>query len=221
PFRRLPKDPRDRPQTDLLRKGLEELRKVWRQVRSERNIKRFLGAFFAYSAGVQTVLYLAATFAEKELHFPQGELIAVVLILQIVAIGGAWLFARVSEWRGNKFSLLVMLSIWAGICAVAYFVTQSWQFYVIAGGVGLVMGGIQSLSRSTYSKLLPENTPDTASFFSFYDILEKVAIVLGTFMFGLVDQLFGMRNSVLFLALFFLIGIAVLSTVRIQHAREA
>jgi len=109
-----------------------------------------------------------------------------------------------------------MLIIWTSICVVAYFVSKDWHFYAIASSVGLVMGGIQSLSRSTYSKLLPENTPDTASFFSFYDILEKVAVVLGTFIFGFIDQLLGMRNSMLALAFFFIAGIIILSKVKIK-----
>lgn len=220
PFSRLPKGDTSKPMDRLLWRGFEELRKVWRVVRHERNIKRFLLSFFCYSAGVQTILFLASIFAEKELHFGTSELIGIILILQIVAIGGAWLFARVSEWKGNKSALLSMLVIWTGICFMAYYVQDKGQFYVLAGGVGMVMGGIQSLSRSTYSKLIPEGTHDTASFFSFYDILEKLAIVLGTFSFGFIEQLTGgMRNSVLTLGVFFVASLAVLLFVRIEHAR--
>ncbi|MEL6719866.1 MAG: MFS transporter [Bacteroidota bacterium] len=217
PFRRLPKAEKERPDGNLMKKGLEELSKVWKKIKVERNIKSFLAAFFCYSAGVQTILFLAATFAEKELDFGTAELIGVVLILQIVAILGAHLFARISGKKGNIFSLLSMLFIWIAICITAFFVTKSWQFYAVASGVGLVMGGIQSLSRSTYSKLLPEQTNDTTSFFSFYDILEKLAIVSGTLVFGVVDQLFGMRNSVLALAVFFIVGIIILQRVKMKE----
>ncbi|MCR9287178.1 MAG: MFS transporter [Bacteroidetes bacterium] len=216
PFSRLPKDAKNKPQDQLLSKGFGELKKVWRAIKKEKNIKSFLFSFFCYSAGVQTVLFLAATFAEKELEFQTAELIGVVLILQVVAIGGAHLFAKLSDIKGNIFSLIVMLMIWTVICLMAYFVTQSWQFYSIAAGVGLVMGGIQSLSRSTYTKLLPDNTEDTTSYFSFYDILEKFAIVLGTFSFGFIEQLTGgMRNSMIALTFFFIIGIFLLLKVKI------
>ncbi|MCB0619312.1 MAG: MFS transporter [Saprospiraceae bacterium] len=220
PFRILPPDPRNKPKENLMSKGFEELLKVWRAVRQEANIKSFLLSFFCYSAGVQTVLFLASTFAEKELAFGTAELISIILLLQIVAIGGAYLFATVSGRKGNKFSLATMLIIWMAICLLAFFVEEKWQFYVVAALVGLVMGGIQSLSRSTYSKLIPEKTTDTTSYFSFYDILEKTAVVLGTFSFGLVEQLTGgMRNSILALAAFFLISLLVLTRVKISHSR--
>ncbi|MCB9285527.1 MAG: MFS transporter [Lewinellaceae bacterium] len=221
PFRGLPADHPGQPIRKLLTKGFKELRKTWLVVRSEANILGFLSAFFFYSAGVQTVLFLAATFAEKELHFATSQLIIIILLLQLVAILGAMLFARLSEKRGNKFALITMLCIWVCICVLAYFVENATQFYFIAAAVGTVMGGIQSLSRSTYSKLLPVGTEDTASFFSFYDILEKSAIVLGTFSFGIIEQITGgMRNSVLALILFFVIGLVLLSKVRIKHSRE-
>lgn len=221
PFRVLPRDKDGKPAGQLLSRGVTELRKVWNVAKGAPNIKSFLMAFFCYSAGVQTVLYLAATFAEKELSFATAELIIVILLLQIVAIFGAYLFARISGWKGNKFSLIAMLVIWIGICIAAYFVETTSQFYSVAAGVGLVMGGIQSLSRSTYSKLLPEDTSDTTSFFSFYDVLEKVAIVLGTFTFGFIDNLTGsMRQSILILAIFFLLGLIFLLPIKIQAAKR-
>jgi UMF1 family MFS transporter len=176
PFRRLPRPQALSGQKQLIRKGWEELKKVWQVIRHERNIKSFLFSFFCYSAGVQTVLFLASTFAEKELEFGTTELIGIILLLQIVAIGGAYLFAAVSKKMGNKLALLIMLSIWILICLVAFFVTEKGQFYVVASAVGIVMGGIQSLSRSTYSKLIPEHTEDTTSYFSFYDIWRKLRL---------------------------------------------
>jgi UMF1 family MFS transporter len=219
PFRVLPKDQGGPPPRTLVRKGAQELRKVWRSARQSPNIKSFLFSFFCYSAGVQTVLFLAATFAEKELSFAASELILIILLLQILAIAGAYAFARLSEWRGNKLALITILIIWIAICFFAYFVHTNLEFYFVACGVGMVMGGIQSLSRSTYSKLLPENTDETTSFFSFYDVLEKVAIVLGTFSFGFIDQLTGsMRGSILLLVLFFLAGILFLTRVKVEPA---
>ena len=218
PFKRLPSDEKQKDTPDLLKRGAQELRKVWKAVKHQKDTKNFLFSFFCYSAGVQTVLFLAATFAEKELEFGTSELIGVVLLLQLVAIVGAVSFARLSEWKGNKVALITMLMIWVAICIVGYFVQDKGQFYAIAASVGLVMGGIQSLSRSTYSKLIPEETKDPTSYFSFYDVLEKVAIIIGTFSFGFVEQVTGsMRLSLLVLGSFFIAGLLILLTVKIKR----
>jgi len=221
-FSRLPKDVNQKLNSKIFSKGFEELKKVWNIVKNHRDIKRFLGSFFFYSAGVQTVLFLASTFATDELKFGATDLIILILILQLVAIAGAYLFAHLSDWKGNKISIITMLFIWISICVLAFFVTEKIQFYLIAALVGLVMGGIQSVSRSTYSKLIPPGTKDTASFFSFYDVLEKVAIVLGTFSFGFIDQMMGgMRNSILALIVYFVLGLLIIFTVQIKPAKTA
>ena len=220
-FNRLPKDQIVKSGTRIIWDGYREIQYVWNQLKQKKNLLRFLMAFFFYSAGVQTVLYLASIFAKEELNFGTSELISIILLLQVVAIGGAYLFAYISRIKGNKFSLIVMLCIWASICAAAYFVSQKFQFYIIAAAVGTVMGGIQAISRSSYSKLIPEDTTDTTSYFSFYDVLEKLAIVFGTFSFGFMEQLTGgMRNSVLLLGFFFLLGIGILLTVRFVRKHE-
>ena len=222
PFRRLPPDSNEKSKENLMLKGFQELKKVWHQLQGLPHAKRFLVAFFFYSTGVQTVLFLAAIFAEKELGFATSDLILLILLLQIVAIGGAYLFAKISDLKGNKFSIIGMLIIWTIICGVAYFIYSKPAFYLLAVGVGVVMGGIQSLSRSTYSKLLPENTPDTTSFFSFYDVLEKGAIIVGTFSFGFIGYLTGsMRMSVLALSVFFIIGLLTMMTVQIKETSKA
>jgi UMF1 family MFS transporter len=164
--------------------------------------------------GVQTVMYLAASFGDKELGMPGDQLILTVLIIQLVAIGGSYFFAFVSRRFGNKTSMMVMILIWMVICVAAYFVNSVNQFYTLAFVVGLVMGGIQSLSRSTYAKLIPTTTTDHASFFSFFDLTEKIAVVLGTATYGAIEQMTGsMRNSALFLVIFFVIGLVFLSRV--------
>ena len=220
PFRRLPQDSKKKTGEKLLAKGFQELKKVLRSVRGEQNIRRFLLAFLCLSAGVQTALYLAATFAEKELGFETSELILTILILQIVAIAGAILFAKVSEWKGNKFALLVILVIWILTCTFAYTITTKSQFYIVAISVGMLMGATQSLSRSTYSKLLPKGTTDTASYFSFYDVTEKMATVFGTFIFGYINYLTGsMRLSVLSLSVFFMLALVFLIGAKIQHLK--
>lgn len=221
-FNRLPKGNRVPLERRLFSRGWKEIRHVFSQLRKQINIQSFLSAFFFYSMGVQTVIMLATAFAEKELSFGTSELILLVLILQLVAIGGAHLFALVSKKIGNKYSIVIMLIIWALICFIAYFVHSTNQFYILAFCVGLVMGGIQSISRSSYSKILPENETDTASYFSFYEILEKMGIVIGTASFGLIEQITGgMRNSILALGIFFLIGIFLIYRVNFAPSQGA
>ena len=183
-------------------------------------MKRFLLAFFFFGMGVETVMYSSALFAKHEI-FPKtgnpeidsansGKLILTILITQMIAIAGAYLFSYFSSRIGNFKVLLAAVIIWMGICAWAYFVYNPFPFYCLAGTVGLVMGGIQSLSRSTYSKLMPP-TKDTASYFSFYDVCDKVSTVIGMLTFGLADEtLGGMRNAILFIMIYFLISFFIL-----------
>ncbi|MEA1784941.1 MFS transporter [Arenibacter sp. GZD96] len=198
--------------------GFKELQKVWQQLGNEPTLKRYLGAFFVYSMAVQTVMLIATYFGEEEIHWGSDTertmgLIISILVIQLVAILGATLTAKASGIFGNIKTLVVVNCLWILICIYAYFVITPTGFYIAAGCVGLVMGGIQALSRSTYSKFIP-NTMDTTSFFSFYDVSEKIGIVIGTFMYGFIAQVTGsMRNATLFLGLFFLIGAFLLTRV--------
>ena len=159
-------------------------------------------------------MYVASLFGAKELKMKDDELIITVLIIQFVAIAGAYLFSLVSQKLGNIKALIIAVLVWIVICIVAYFVYTSYQFYGLAFAVGMVMGGIQSLSRSTYSKMLPP-TNDTASYFSFYDVCDKIGLVLGTASYGLIEELTGsMRNSIIALASFFIIGLLLLFNIR-------
>ncbi|EMR03063.1 MFS transporter [Cesiribacter andamanensis] len=204
---------------EVLGKGFQEIRKVLRALRGQLSTLRFLLSFFFYSMGVQTVMLLAPLFGESEVGISGDEMILVVLILQVLAIAGALFFAWTSGRRGNGFAISSTLLIWMGICVLGYLLQDKLSFYGLAGLLGFVMGGIQAVSRSTYSKLIPEGTKDTASYFSFYDITEKLAIVLGTFSYGLIEQLTGsMRNSMLFMTLFFLAGFVILQTARLQKS---
>lgn len=211
-FSRLPKSKvsKTAAQHNLLYYGFRELKKVWDQARHLPILKKFLLAFFFYSMGVQTVMLAATLFGSQVLQMATSKLILCILLIQIVAIAGAYLMAKLSDKFGNFKVLLFVTVIWIGVCVAAYFITTEIQFYMIAVIVGLVMGGIQSLSRSTYSKIMPE-TKDTASFFSFYDVTEKIAIVIGMFSFGFIQQITGnMRNSVIALMVFFIIGMLFL-----------
>jgi MFS transporter, UMF1 family len=216
-LRRLPEVHSDNPMTNVIAKGFDEIKKVWNNLGTRPNIKRFLLAFLFYNGGVQTVIYMATIFADEVLHFETAELITVVLILQLVGIGGAYLFAAVSDRKGNVFALSITLVIWIVVCICAYFVQNATQFYMVGGLVGMVMGGVQSLSRATYSKLIPQDSPDTTSYFSFYDVIDKVSVVIGTLIFGVINNLTGnMRISALTLGIFFVIGIFSLRKVRMD-----
>ncbi len=194
------------PERSIFSNGFYELKKVWQQLKTYPVTKRFLISFFFYNMGVQTVMYMATYFASGELKLQSSQLIITVLIIQLVAIGGALLFSKLSKRTSNIFTIGVLIIIWICICYFASIVTTVNQFYALAFTVGMVMGGIQSMSRSTYSKLLPP-TKDTASYFSFYDVCDKIGTVIGTLSFGFVSEfLGGMRNSVLALMTFFIIG---------------
>ena len=218
-FYYLPDNPFNKmPDKSYLFSGYRAIQKVWRSLESLPNLKKFLLSFFFYNTGVQTVIYLAALFADKELGMEGGELILTVLIIQMVAIIGSYLFARLSDQKGNRFSLVAMVIIWVFICLAAYLVTQKYEFYVLASVVGMVMGGIQALSRATYSKLIPTKTTDHASYFSFYDVIYNISIVVGTFSYGFIEYLTGsMRNSTLALGLFFLVGLVILAFIKIPR----
>ncbi|MFN8264873.1 MAG: MFS transporter [Chitinophagaceae bacterium] len=191
----------------ILVNGFHELKQVWDQMIRMPVLKRYLGAFFFYSMGVQTVMLVAIDFGIKELQLPNDRLIITAVLIQLVAIAGAIGMSRLSEKFGNLRILIATVLLWVLVCIIGYFVTTETQFYILAGLVGLVMGGIQSLSRSTYSKLMPE-TNDTTSFFSFYDVTEKLSIVIGLFSFGFIEGFSGsMRNSILALIVFFVLGL--------------
>jgi UMF1 family MFS transporter len=209
PFKRLPDTtPAERKShKHVLVNGFHELKLVWEQMTHMPVLKRFLFSFLFYSMGVQTVMLVAIDFGIKELQLPNDRLIIVAVLIQLVAIAGALGMSRLSEKWGNLKVLMLTVTLWIAVCIAGYFVQKEIHFYGLACLVGMVMGGIQSLSRSTYSKLIPP-TRDTTSFFSFYDITEKIAIVVGLFCFGFIDGRFGIRQSIISLLVFFLIGLA-------------
>lgn len=214
-LRRLPKGtpietPADR--GNLFTHGYRELNKVWKQLKHMPVLKKYLAAFFFYNMGVQTVMLAATLYGKSELNIPTPNLIIAILIIQLVAIPGAYLIARLSAAVGNFKALMLTVAIWIVLCIIGYMLPRDgiYEFYGLATLVGFVMGGIQSLSRSTYAKLMPE-TKDTTSFFSFYDVTEKIAIVIGMFSFGFINEWSGtQRKSVLALVVFFVIGLILL-----------
>mgnify|MGYP000182353517 CR=1 FL=1 len=215
-YRRLPSGTKGNKITKkIMGDGFRELKKVGKFVKTTVRLKRYLIAFFIFSMGVQTVMLMAVLFAKKEVFNKpdsnEAGLIIAVLLIQFIAIPGSLLFSALSKKFGNLKTLGVALFVWVVCCAFAYFfVYDEINFYILAGIVGFVMGGTQALSRSTYSKFLPETT-DTASFFSFYDITEKIGIVIGMVIFGYVEATSGdMRFAVLALIAFFVAGFIAL-----------
>ena len=187
----------------------------------------FLASFFLYSMGVQTVMLVASMFGSKILGLPATNLIVTLVVIQLVGVVGAWAIAKISGFFGNINVLMGIVLLWIVMCVAAHQVATlkesgvdvEYHFYGLAVGVGFVMGGIQSLSRSTYSKLMPV-TEDTASFFSFYDMTEKIAIVIGIFTFGFIDELLGMKNSILALIVFFVLGFIALMVTRYKQQKQ-
>ena len=214
-FSRMPNPiKREKQQVNVIQKGLEELSKVWQEIKQQPIIKKYLLGYFLYSTGVQTVMYMATIFGEKVIGFEESSsLIFLILIIQLVAIPGAFLFSWISKKKGNFYSIILAVIVWIGICISAYFMGHGMEteFYILAVIVGVVMGAIQSMSRSTYSKLIPTNTKDTASYFSFFELVEKVAITLGTLVYGTLVNITGSDNySALALGVFFIASLVVL-----------
>ena len=225
-FYHLPQNLNDVNKKDAFKKsvifsGFLELKEVWKILIKDISVKKFLIAFFTFSCALQTIILIATYFGEQEILWGENEkflgLILSMLIIQLIAIFGAWLTARVSEKIGNIKTLISLNIIWFILCLVAYFVQYPIEFYIIAGFVGMVMGGTQALSRSTYSKLIPD-TNNTCSYFSFYQMSMIVSVVLGTFMSGIVDQLTGsLRNSIIIFAVIFIFGALLLRNVEMKN----
>jgi len=220
-FARLPSNVfHKKPEKDFITKGYKELLNVLRQLKDLPTLKKYLISFFMYSVGVQTIVLMAGIFGSKELGLATPKLIMTILLVQLVGIVGAILFSKISKRFGNLKALKITIFIWMLVTFAAFLLQKDdpyidMKFYALGGLIGMVMGAIQSLSRSTYSKLLPEDTQDHATFFSFYDVTEKVAIVFGTWIYGAILAVTGsMRNSVLTLGVFFVIGLIVLSTMK-------
>ena len=207
---------------NVLTNGYRELRKVFGQLTHLPVLKRFLFAFFFFNMGVQTVMLAATLYGKSELGIPTENLITAILIIQLIAVPGAYFVSKLSSRIGNLSALMACVFVWIAICIAGYMIPRKgvYEFYALATVVGFVMGGIQSLSRSTYAKFMPV-TKDTASFFSFYDVTEKIAIVIGMFSFGFINELTGsQRSSVLALMVFFIIGLFLLLYARAAQKKS-
>ncbi len=214
---------------DVAKQSFRELFKVGGDLFKDRNLKFFLSSFFFYSVGMQTIFLMATLFGKSEINLDQNKLIATLLVIQIEAIIGAIIFSKLSKRIGNKNVISIAIVLWIVACLSAYFLNKEnpyveYQFYIVAAIVGLVMGGLQAMSRSTYSKLLPENSMDNTTYFSFYDVLEKLAIILGTFIFAtLIEQFNNMRYAALSMTIFFAVGLVLIRFLKLKklNSKEA
>ena len=217
PFSRLPSDLSKKVDSKVFFRGFEEVLVVGKKLLLQKSKVLFLTSYFFYIAGVNIVILLASLFAKVELEFGSSELIALILLLQFLAGIGAFLFAFVSDKFGNKVSLMIQLVIWIIICIAAFFVVDKMMFYIISIFVGLVFGGIQSLSRSTYSKMIDDPDVPLTTYFSFYQVLTFLSIVMGTLLFGGISQLTGnLRHPVLFTTVFFILGLIFLAVAKVD-----
>ena len=222
-FSRLPNNVYDQTKkkvSNTFSHSINEFKKVWNEVQQLPLLKRFLLSFLFYSMGVQTVMYVATLFGEDVVGMKTAELIILVLILQIVAIAGAYIFAKISEKKGNIFAITISIITWAVICIIAFFMNEGMvtQFYILGVFVGLMMGAIQSMSRSTYAKFIPRETEDHASYFSFFETVEKFSISIGALVYGLIDHITGsMHYSALALTIFFILGFIFIRKIPSKH----
>ncbi len=213
-----------KPEGNRITKGFIELRMVWKEFTQIKKLKRFLLSFFVYSMAVQTVMTMAQFFGTDAVVWSSSEemqtgMIISILVIQLIAVPGSMLFAKLSGKWGNINVLILALIIWIGICGSAYFIDSPIEFYTLAAIVGFVMGGIQALSRSTYSKFLPK-TEDHASYFSFFDVLEKIGVAIGIISFGFIEGQYSIRYSVMALMVFFIIGLILLLFVPRENIKE-
>lgn len=208
PFHYLPTSNTDTKKESFWLGGWKELSHVYDEIKHNDTIRSFLSSFFLFNLGAQTVMYLGALFGSEELHLPTDALIITILLIQLIAIPGAYFCAKLSSKIGNIQGLFLIVCVWILICGFAYTVKNQMNFYLLASGIGFVMGGIQSMSRATFAKLCPSGEKDTASYFSFYDVCDRLSTVLGTFIFGLIIQLTGnMRNGILVLGVVFMLSL--------------
>ncbi len=211
-YNRLPKALTRKSGGNSLFNGFKELLKVNKEIRNLTVLKKFLASYFIYNCAVQTVLIVAVPFANKLIFTGANKsgLIVAVIIIQLLAAVGAIFMSRLSKRIGKINVIKITVFLWVIGCICGYMIKTEVEFYFLAALIGFLMGGIQSMSRSTYSKLLPE-TRDHASYFSFYDVSEKIGLVIGVFLFGFIEGItHDMRQSILLLVVLFVFGFLLL-----------
>ena len=199
--------------------GFKELKTTIKDIRKYPETLKFLIAYLFYNDGIQTVIAISGTYAILELELTEISLVIAILIVQVTALSGALILAKLSNRIGAKRVILMTLLIWTLMVVITYGLPAGQQnpYLVIAAGIGFVLGGSQALSRSLYSQVIPR--AQEAQYFSFYEISERGTSWLGTLAFGIVFGLTGSyRQSVLFVIAFFVIGGLMLLRVNIRQA---
>jgi UMF1 family MFS transporter len=205
--------------SEALTIGFKELKTTIKDVRKYPETLKFLIAYLFYNDGIQTVIAISGTYAILELKLTEISLVIAILIVQITALSGALLLAKLSNRIGAKRVILITLLIWTLMVVITYGLPAGQQnpYLVIAAGIGFVLGGSQALSRSLYSQVIPR--AQEAQYFSFYEISERGTSWLGTLAFGIAFGLTGSyRQSVLLIIAFFVIGGLLLLRVNIRQA---
>jgi UMF1 family MFS transporter len=208
--------------------GFKQLGKTLKEVKNFPETLKFLLAYFLYNDGIQTVIAVASTFAaapllQGGLELPQSQLIQVILVIQIVAFGGALLWGRLARMIGAKEAILVSLVIWAGVVIYSYVGLKGEgdalfkEFLILGMFIAVVLGGSQAISRSLFAQMIPRGKE--AEFFSFYEISERGTSWIGPLIFGLANQIFNnLRPAILSLTFFFVVGLLLLPRVNVKKA---
>ncbi len=208
------------PGESLFRVGFRQFAATVKGLRRYPKTLLFLAAYLTYNDAIQTVIAMAGQFGSDELKMPMEQLTLAILMVQFVAFAGAMLFNWIAARITAKRAVLAALVIWTGVLAYIYLaVSTPAEFFIMAALVGVVMGGSQALSRSLFSLMIPEGKE--AEYFSIYEISDKGTSWLGPLVFGLALQMTGSyRLAALSLAIFFVIGFALLSRVNIDAAQQ-
>ena len=184
--------------------GFRQIVQTFREIRNLKVVFLFLAAYWLYIDGVDTIMRMAADYG-KRLGFADTDLIMALLITQFVGFPAAIIYGKLGERFGTKLALLLAVAVYIGVTVYGYAMDEVRDFYILAITVGLVQGGIQSLSRSMYARIIPKNK--SAEFFGFYNMLGKLAAVLGPLLMAIVSQLTGSaRLSILSVIILFVIG---------------
>mgnify|MGYP002713173932 FL=1 len=209
-----------------VRIGFKQLRKTISEIKNFPETLKFLGAYFLYNDGIQTVIAVSSTFAaapliQGGLEQSTTTLTSVILMIQFMAFGGALLWGKLAKWMGAKQSVVLSLVIWSGVVIYAYGGLKgdnvTTQFFVLGAFIALVMGGSQAISRSLFAQMIPDG--QEAEYYSFYEISERGTSWIGPLVFGLANQIFGsLRPALLSLIFFFVMGLIILPFVKVDKA---
>ena len=203
---------------NAIRMGWIQLVQTFKEIRNMKVVGTFLLAYWFYIDGVDTIIRMAVDYG-MSLNFPGESLIIALLIVQFVAFPAALIYGWLASKIGAKTGIMVGITAYSFITLLGYFMTEAWHFYVLAILIGLFMGGIQALSRSLYTRIIP---PDkSAEFFGFYNMLGKFAAIIGPALMGTIALVTGSaRLSILSILLLFILGAFFLNKVDIKEGKR-